>query len=214
MTKAEIISFVQNNLRKIDKTNKYHPVVLEKAITIAFNQGYGEIFDADPRLLDNYTRTYGASGTPIAITADANTGIYTSTLPEEYVPFSDKNSGVRHIATEAISASKFFPVAKREFEILSNTLAGELSGEAPSVDDYTDERCYYVVRDTTVEYHITATTASNGVRMDIVIPFDKYLGDDVVIIPFAKDAQLISTVIDMLRAIPPVDLKDNNADIG
>ena len=40
MTKAEIISFVSNNLLKIDKTNKYHHNVLEKAITMAFNQGY------------------------------------------------------------------------------------------------------------------------------------------------------------------------------
>ena len=66
MTKAEIISFVANNLKKIDKTNKYHPIVLEKAITLAFNQGYGDVFDQDPRLLDNFTKTYNT----VAVAAD------------------------------------------------------------------------------------------------------------------------------------------------
>jgi hypothetical protein len=204
MTKAEIISFVANNLKKVDKTNKYHPVVIEKAITLAFNQGYSEIFDKDPRLLDNYTKTYGGDGTAIAIAANANTSIYESAIPEEYVPFRDKNSGIRNIATETQSVFKFYPASKREFEILPNTLVGELNAN--------DTRGYYTVRSETIEYYGVASVAAAGVRMDIVIPFDKYASADVILIPFAKDKQLIDMVIETMRGMPQVDLKDNNAD--
>ena len=204
MTKAEIVSFVSNNLKKIDKTNKYHPIVLEKAITFAFNQGYSDIFDKDPRTLDNYTTTYGGGGSAIAIAANANTGIYESTIPSVYVPFRDKNSGVRNIATPTVSSFKFYPMLKREFEILPNTLVGELNANDP--------RGYYVVRGGTIEYYGVAAVAAAGVRMDVVIPFDKYGDDDVVLIPFGKDMQLVYAVIEALRTIPPVDLKDNNAD--
>ena len=144
MTKAEIISFVKNHLRKVDKTNKYHDRVIEKAITLAFNQGYSNIFDENPRVLDNYTKTFGASGTPIAITLNGDTGFYESTLPSVYVPFNDKHSGVRHVATPAISTFKFFPAMKREFELLSNTLVGELNAGDPIG--------YYVVRGGTLEF--------------------------------------------------------------
>lgn len=205
MTKAQIISFVSNNLKKIDKTNKYHPVVIEKAITMAFNQGYNTVFEKDPRLLDNYTVTYGGGGTPIAIAADANTSILESSLPEEYVPFKDKNSGVRNIATVIQSNVKFFPMSKREFEILPNTLIGELN--------VADEIAYYVVRKDTIEYYgVPAAVVSAGVRMDIVIPFDAYDADDDVIIPFGQDMMLIPAVIEMMRTIPMVDIKDNNTD--
>lgn len=205
MTKAEIISFVSNNLKKVDKTNKYHPVVLEKAITLAFNQGYSDMYDQDPRYLDNYTKTFGAGGTPISITLNAVTGIYESTLPSVYVPFNDKHSGVRHVATIGVTDFKFFPVLKREFENLPNSLVGELNASDPIG--------FYVVRGATLEYFgVTTAVASAGCRMDIVVPFEEYADDDDVLIPFAKDAQLTGVVIAQLREMPSVDLKDNNAD--
>ena len=205
MTKAEIISFVKNNLIKIDKTNKYHPAVIEKAITLAFNQGYNDVFDKDPRQLDNYTVTYGGAGTPVAISLNAHTSIYSSTIPVEYVPFKDKNSGVRNIATEVQSSTKFYPVSKKEFEILPNTLIGEMNTNDP--------RVYYVVRNGSIEYYgLPAAVMLNGVRMDIVQPFDAYSDTDNIIIPFGKDVQLVGAVVEILRSIPAVDLKDDNAD--
>ncbi len=201
MTKAEIISFVANNLKKIDKTNKYHPIVLEKAITLAFNQGYGDVFDQDPRLLDNFTKTYDT----VAVAADGTTGIVTSVLPATYVPFKDKNSGVRNIGTITRSTTKFFPASKQEFEVIENTLTGELNVNAPIA--------YYVVRAETVEFYgVPAAVVTAGVRMDIVIQFDQYTADELVLIPFAKDFQLVSTVLELIKQVPSVDLKDNNAD--
>lgn len=204
MTKAEIISFVKNNLSKVDKTNKYHNVVIEKAITIAFNQGYSNVFDQDPRLLDNYTRTYGAGGTPIAIAADGDTGIYTATLPVPYVPFKDKRSGVRHVASVAPGSFKFYPITKKEFDLLANTLTGELNANDP--------RGYYVVRGDSLEFYGADAVAAAGCRMDIVIPFDEHASSDQVLIPFAKDMELVLAVVEALKGITPVDLKDNNVD--
>lgn len=204
MTKAEIISYVKNNLQKIDKTNKYHRIVIEKAITLAFNQGYSDIFDQDPRLLDSYTKTYGADGSPVTIAAAANSGIFTATIPVPYVPFKDKKSGVRNIAPVVPGSFKFYPITKYEFEILPNTITGELNTNDP--------RGYFVVRGGTVEFFGVDAVAASGCRMDIVIPFDEYGSTDQVLIPFAKDFLLVGGVVEALRTIPKVDLSDNNAD--
>jgi hypothetical protein len=210
MTKAEIISYVKNGLKKIDKTNKYHDRVLEAAITLAFNQGYSDIFDNDRRSLDNYIKSYGDSGTPIAITTNSNTSIDESVIPEEYVPFSDKNSGVRTIrpvtGTGVDLTTIFYPVTKKEAEQLPSTLVGELNAN--------DVRCYYTVLGEKIEYFgVTSAIKTAGVRMDLIIPFDAYTSDEVIKIPFAKDMQLVTAVIEILRTTPAVDLKDDNADI-
>lgn len=205
MTKAEIISYVSNNLKKIDKTNKYHDVVLEKAITLAFNQGYSEIYDQDPRLLDNYTTVYGGSGTPISVASHPNTSIYEATLPGPYVPFRDKNSGVRKVVSFAANAPKCYPITRHEFDIIANTLVGEMNNS-------NDPRIYYVVRGGVLQFYGINAYAASGVMIDMVIPFDQYSSTDQVIIPFAKDMQLVGVVIEALRTMPGVDLTDNNAD--
>ena len=204
MTKAEIISFVWNNLQKVDKTNKYHRVVIEKAITIAFNQGYTDIFDRDPRLLDNYTVSYGASGS-ITPAANATTGILEATLPVEYVPFPDKASGVRKVIPENYGSipDRFYPMNKQELVMAGSTLYGEI-----------DDRWGYVVRKDILQLYKPSGAATFEIRIDIVQPFDAYSSSDTVIIPFGKDAQLLTAVIEILRTIPPVDLQDNNADNG
>ncbi len=127
--------------------------------------------------------------------------IYEATLPVEYVPFNDKASGVRHVFTLAKSSTKFYPMTKYELDIADNTLTGEI-----------DDRLGYVVRPTVIEFH--GMTGAVSVRIDVVQPFDAYSSSDTVIIPFGKDAQLLTAVIEILRTIPPVDLQDNNADNG
>lgn len=200
MTKSDVTDFILHNLQKIDKTNKYHRVIIDEAITMAFNQAYGDVFERDPRLLNNYTVTYGTTGTPIttALNSDGST-IYEAALPVAYVPFSDKSSGVRNVFTLAKSSTKFYPMSKYELDIADNTLMGEI-----------DDRIGYVVRPEVLEFY--GMTGAVSIRIDIVQPFNFYGSSDTIIIPFAKDAQLVGAVIEALRTIPPVDLKDNNSD--
>jgi len=199
MTKAEIISFVRNNLRKIDQTAKYHRVVVEKAITLAFVQGYGDVFERDPRLLDNFTVTYGISPA-VTTSLDSTMNIYKATLPVQFVPFKDKASGVRNVFTQAKSTTKFYPMSKYELDIADNTMFGEI-----------DDRIGYCVHGTQLLFY--RMTGVTNVRIDVVQQFDEYDDDDEVMIPFAKDMQLVTAVIELLRGIQPVDTMDDNSDM-
>lgn len=200
MKKEEITSFVYNNLLKIDKTNKYHINVIEKAITIAFTQAYTDVFERDPRLLDNYTITYGKTGDTLLTELDGDgSTMYVATIPVTYVPFNDKASAVRHIFTLAKSDTKFYPMSKYEMDIASNTLFGE-----------TDDRIGYTVRQTMIEfYNMSAITS---IRIDIVQQFDQYDAAEDINMPFGNGQSLVDAVIERLRGIPPVDLTDNNSD--
>lgn len=201
MTKSEITSFVWNNLKKIDKTNKYHPIVLEKGITFAFNQGYNDIFEKDPRLLDNYTIGYGRIGSELIPTVNSTTELYEVTLPTSYVPFPDKASGVRKVYPQLKATypnHRFYPMSRHEINVAPDTAFGEI-----------DTRFGYCVRKDTLEFW---GTVDFNVTIDIVVPFDEYAATDSVIIPFGKDMQLVYAVIEAMRTMPPVDLKDNNAD--
>lgn len=204
MTKAEIISFVKNSLKKIDETMQYHPVVIEKAITMAFNNGFSDVFMVNPQELDEYTKSYGdTAGTNITATLNSVTGLYESTIPQVYVPIPDKASGVRHVFTLAYGTTKFYPMTKSELDMATSTLFGELKGSG--------YRIGYCVRGTKVEFYgMTSTIATAGVRMDLLIPFDKYSKTDEIKIPFSQDHKLIQAVIESLRAVPVPDLKDDN----
>lgn len=200
MTKREITSFVWNNLQKFDKTNKYHPVVIEMAITLAFNQGYTEVFEKDPRRLDNFTVSYGETGDTLLteLNADGNL-MYEVLLPVSYVPLNDKASGVRHVFTLAKSSTKFYPMYKYELDIADNTLMGEI-----------DNRIGYCVRQTKLEFY--RMTGVTSIRIDVVQPFTSYNATDDINIPFGNDQKLMDMVIEKLRGLPLVDLKDDNSD--
>ena len=200
MTKEDITSLVYNHLLKVDKTNKYHINVIEKAVTVAFTQAYTEVFERNPRLLDNYTVTYGKTGDTLETAVDGDgSGMYVATIPVTYVPFNDKASAVRHIFTLAKSDTKFYPMSKYEADIADNTLFGE-----------TDDRIGYVVRQTTIEFY--GMTAITSIRIDIVQDFDQYEATDDINMPFGNEQSLIDAVVERLRGIPPVDLTDNNSD--
>ena len=204
MTKAEIRSLIKNYLPKHDKTNKYHSEVIDATIERAFNQAFSDIFFKRPMELDNYTVELGGSGTAITVSTDANTAVEYSDLTVAYVPLPDKASGVRHVYTEETGGTGFFPMSGTEFDLMGR---GVLSANVTN-------RIGYVVRPTRIEYYgMDATTKAAGVRVQVLQLFREYSDSDVVNMPFSRDVDLIQAVLTLLGVVPPVDLKDDNAEV-
>jgi hypothetical protein len=205
MTKQELRSYVFNSLPKLDSTNKFHQRYLDSVIEKVLNELFWELFAVEPFSIQRYTVRYGVA-VPITVTYSNTLGLYYSTIPTGMVPLPDKASGVRRISTISHGGLTFFPIDSREIDLLN-------SG---SYVDTVTSKIGYVVGQTQVDYYgMTAAIAAVGVRMDILQTFSAYADTDTVLIPEFRDNQgvdFMDRVRKVLMVLPPVDLKDDNAD--
>lgn len=205
MVKAEIRSLILNELPKWDKVAKYHPRFLDAAIEKVINSMYTDVFKRSPHELQRYVKQFGYD-TPIAVSTELTTGISYATLPANIVPFPDKASGVRRVATATQGGVGFYPMDAREADLVSG---GSFTNTLTS-------RAGYIVAPGRVEfYNISVATAAEGVRMDLIIPFSVYEDTDVVLIPEENDYKgetFIDKVLKVLGVIQKIDLKDDNSD--
>ena len=204
MIKREVISLLKNLLPKQDKTGKYHDAVVGAALNVVYSNMLNDIHVEDARELDNYVTTYR----DVAI-ADTYTPYPHSTVPASYVSFRDKASGIRRIwgYDDSNALIRFYPMDSREVDLAQR---GSMFGQAG-----TGARIGYVVKPTTVEYFNATSSGSlriDAVNMDVVVEFSALDEDDVVKLPHGKENMLIAGALEMLGVIPPVDLRDNNAD--
>ncbi len=204
MIKKEIRSWVKNHLQRIDKVNSYHDRIIDASCEKVLNELYHFLYGKNPRLLDNYTKTYGVP-TPITIIQEAGSTIYYSNLPVAIVNLPCKSSGVRHIYPAVQTGNVFVPMDAREADLMFNT----------DVAVVTNKIGFRVRQDSRVDYwNSNAPTRAAGVRMDLLIPFSVYLDTDIVNIPeLGEDSggSFMQRVLAILSAIPPNDLKDDNA---
>jgi hypothetical protein len=203
MIKREIVSYVKSFTPREDATQRFHVRILEAVIERVLLEMYTDLYQKNPNLLDLYTKTYGVP-TAIAISLEATSGIYYSTIPVKIVNLQCISSGVRHIYTVVQSGNVFVPMDAREADLIYNT----------DVATVTSKIGYRVRQDTKVEYYNTsASIRSAGVRMDLLIPFSVYGDNDVVNIPELSEKEggtFIQRVLKELQVIPPADLDDSN----
>ena len=207
MIKSELRSAVLNSLLKWDSTAKYHPRFLDAVIEKTRNEVLTELWSVDPNALQRFTKGYGYT-TALAVGNEASTGIYYTTLPQNIVPFPDKASGVRRVATATQTSIKFYPMDQREWDLV-------LGG---SYTNYVKNRIGYIVTPTRVEFYgMTGAVSGAGVRMDLIIPFSEYTDTDVVLIPEHVNNEglgLIDRCVAKLMQVPTkVDQSDDNKDI-
>ena len=204
MIKEEIISYVQG-LLPLDKVGKYHPRFIEATIEDVLSEMYADLYKINPALLDNYTKSYGIP-TAIPISQESGSTIYYSTIPEKIISLPCKSSGVRHIYPFIHTGNVFVPMDAREADMIFNTDIAVVSTKIG----------FRVRQDNRVEYWNTnLATRTAGVRMEILIPFSKYLDSDVVQIPELTEKQggtFTQRVLNVLGVIQPKDLIDNNKD--
>ena len=206
MIKKEIRSVVLNALQRYDKTAKAHPRVIDANCEAILNQMYNEVFLMSPLSLQRFTKEYGYS-TPLAVSFEAATEIYYTTLPENIVYIPDRASGVRRIASARQLGIKFYPIDQREWDLI-------MGG---SYVNYVKDKVGYVVTPTRVEYYgMQGSISTGGVRMDCLIPFSAYEDTDVVLYPehvTQEGMGFIDRVVQRLIDKPLVDSIDNNAEI-
>ena len=199
----EVRSLVINLLKRVDKTAKYHPNVVDAAVERAINQAYSDIMLSRPQELDNYTRAYGDNGTTITVSSNSNTNIKYSDLPADYVPLPDLASGVRAIYTATTGGKVFIPMSAQSFDFVTHST---------HTSNVTDMIGYVVRRDKVEYFNMDSTTQSAGVRMEILLPFRSYADTDDVLLPFSRDLDFLEAVLRIMGIVPPADLKDDNAD--
>jgi hypothetical protein len=200
MRKDELRSLIKN---VIPKEDVFHDRVIDSAIETVIKELYWELFAVDSLALQRYTVEYGIT-TPIAITYNNAKGLYYSDLPVAIVPIPDKASGCRRISTKLHSGFTYFPVDKRELDLLSD-----------SYSNGTTSKVGYAVTQTTVEYYkMTAAIAALGVKMDILQPFSAYADTDTVLVPEIRDRQgvdIVERVLKILQTVQPFEQIDDNA---
>jgi hypothetical protein len=214
MIKAEVRSLIKGLLPRMDKVVRYHPNLIDAAISRVLGELYNETFADSPLSLQGFTKGYGYA-TALAISTEASTGIYYVTHPTQIIALPDKASGVRRVSTMLNTGMTFFPTDRRELDYL-------LSG---SYANTVNHRIGYIVTPTRTEfYNMTAEVLSVGVRMDLIVPFSSYLDTDVVLIPENPDStssnpykrqqaqSFTDRVLQILGVIRPIDTRDDNAE--
>jgi len=211
MTKAQLRSIIQNLLKKIDKTKKYHDVVVDHAIEHVMNQVFYDVFLQRPQELEEYCTEVGID----VATGPVPDEYYLSLDGYNYVPMPDKASGIRSIRLPAVSRGtypkiKFYPMSETEYDLLKNSQAYNVISNT----DIEHLRIGYVVRRTQIDLfnYPTAFGASDTLQVRILRPFTDYSDSDIVHMPHGKDIDIMRMVLEFFGIVPPVDLKDDNKD--
>jgi hypothetical protein len=200
MRKDELRSLIKN---VIPKEDVFHDRVVDAAIEKVICELYLETFAVDSLSLQRYTVEHGIT-VPIAITYNNSKGLYYSDLPVAICPLPDKASGVRRISTKIHTGFTYFPIDKRELDLLSDSYSGR-----------TNYKVGYMVNQTTVEYYnMDAAMVALGVKMDILQPFSAYADTDTVLVPEIRDRQgadIVDRVVKILQTVQPFEQIDDNA---
>jgi hypothetical protein len=190
MTKEELISLVQNTVRRVDKTNAVHERVVEMALGRAINTMMYEVFRNDMSNIDLYTRTYEN----VSITDDV------ATLPAQIVQLPKVGDGVIAVRATGESVMGFYPMTIQQAQ---NSSFMETSSYMSDVG--------YVVKNTTVEF-VNLPDTIEAVDMDLVRPFEAYAMDEEFYVPAGQDENILRRTLEIMGIVTPVNLLNNNAD--
>ena len=176
MTKKETIDYYKHIVGQVDHTNKYHPVIVEKAISAACNS---VIYDAfKNRLLQNidlYMKGYPS----VAVLQDAVTKDWYITLPVTIMQLPILGDGVREITSPETHAVEFVPMS-------TDTAAMYPKLEASQV---MNQIGYTVLLDRVVLTDLESRlgTTINSVNLRLVRPFEAYDDNETFYIPAGQD---------------------------
>lgn len=202
MRKDKVIDLVRAYLPSPDKTNKYHPLVVEHTLSICYNEMLVKTYSKQYYDMDMFAKKFGDNGTPITVELNSNTGEYYSTLPSEIVVLPNINAGVKGILSLSSQDLVFAPMKGCDIKLIQGL-------ECQQIDDVIG---YTVYRDKVIYTGMTSSIASAGVVMDLIVPFHAYDDSDNVNFPKGQENTIISMALSMLGVIPPKDLVNNNSD--
>lgn len=201
MTKKQWISYIKNHLRRIDETNKYHNVVVERTIDTVHSQMFSEMYAKSKRGLYQYLKEYTETITGPLPTA-AGDAVSVSYLP---VNLPRINGGVFDVYYKVGGTGDKVPcelTGKDMFDRAMDSTYDTLGVQGKHLVSYFDNGLYFDV----------AQAATNVIYYKILPRFSTMADTDEVKLPVGAEEVLADRVLDTMRMIPPVDLMNDNAD--
>ena len=199
MTKKEWVSYIRNHLRKVDETNKYHPVVVEKTIDTVHSQMFSEMYAKSKRGLYQYLKEYSET---LSGTVAAGVSISVTNTP---IQLPRINGGVFDVYYKVGDAGSKVPcelTGKDMFDRATDGIYDTLGVQGKHLASYFDDGLYINV----------ALATTDAVYYKILPRFSTMSDTDAVKIPVGAEEILADRILDTMRMIPPVDLMADNAD--
>jgi len=192
MTKLQLIDLVRKrfNMEYLDK--RY----IELVIGRAWSQLLNDVYNKNVDYLDFYAKEYTAQ----TVTLNSTTGRYYANFPAQIVNLQDPAEGVRVVSTTDGSDLEFVPISATEARYMKDLEV-----------DLIDTLIQYVVYYDKIEFfrNMTASIASEGVNMSLVIPFEEYDYDEKIPIPHGQDNNLLIMVAQFLQGTVPENELNN-----
>jgi hypothetical protein len=179
MKKVELIELMRARFPNVQ------PGEIEFHIGRAINQIIYEVFRNDLSNLDLYTKEY----TGVAVLQNPTTDEYYCLLPEQICQLPDHAEGVRRVRKMKSKSLDFVPIQKDS----ESTFEGMIG-----------------VGDSTIGYSVSmdriiweSDPQVTEVRMDLVIPFEKYDYEDNIYIPAGQDNNVELAIAKFIEGSPP-----------
>ena len=201
MTKEEFIRLIQDRLG--DDKQKYHPNVLNKWISMAFNTIFYQTFRKDLGNLDLYSKQFN----DVPVLHDADTDKYYCEFPCPIVQLPDPAEGVRNIHQKIQRDSHngatlmFVPV----------TISSAMVFDGLDVNQV-DHMIMYVVTNNRIEFEESSLIVDvPSVSMRVVRPLEEYDDEETIYIPSGVDTQLTEMILNFLQGqVPESKTLDDN----
>lgn len=203
MIKKAFLELIQKRLKPIDETNQFGLQYIEGVADIYWQKFAMNYMSKSAMDSSFYTKSYNVT----SVSADSN-GVFSVDLPANIIryPSTYYSTGAEGVTSMyALSASQwdFKPIREVEYYSIRNLEVYLAAKEH-----------YYWVGYSKVYFsdNITAEIQSNGVRMNLMIPFSSYGMSEFLPLPNDVDQVLAEYVINYIMGTPLPDLKNNNSD--
>lgn len=199
MTKEQLIELVTTKLSGGNKTpdqmGKYHPLVIEKYIEMAFNQIYYDTFRKNLSDLDIYAIAYDN----VDVLFDSIRSVYYSNFPAQLVQLPN-NAMIRKVSYQQDQSNEIVPVHDNSRDVFAGLEVGDV-----------DMTSSYSVTGERIEF-IDYIEDFDKVLIKAIPTFSELDDTTNIYIPSGKDLDFFNIVAQMTEVVKPEDvINDNNS---
>jgi len=203
MTKSEYRSYISNLLPQVDQTNKYHPNVIDMAITTAQEQLFNELYKkGELKDLSQFTKKYTATRSV------AETGwqeMTFSSMGASPISIERKSSGITRITNVEQASSVIYAFKPTDHQEYHQMGTNELSNYS-DVIWYIVESDRILVRDDSLLQFVT------NFNIYMIPKFYDLSSSDKFNFPRGYGHLMTRYIMEMLGIVPPKDLVSDNTD--
>ena len=178
-----------------DQMAKFHPEVVRRHISSAFNQIIYDVFRKNPDELDLYAKRYD----DITPTVDAVTSEYTCDLTKPVIQMPN-NLGIRLVTAGDDINDIYYPISSQSAAIFDGLPVNTLDTSIT----------YYLQGEKLFFRNMEAADAAKKVIIKQVIPFAELADTDFVYIPAGQDEKIMAVILNLFNGLPQEDLINDN----